>query len=202
MKRQGMTGIETAIILVAFVIVTAAFGFIILNMGFLTADKSQSVISSSMGGVSSALQADSGVVGSFHNVSSSNQDDICLVKLSFYIKISEKGELLNLASDHLVITYSNPRCHANVYESNGTITTLTCISGDSDSLIEAGEKFKVEIDLTELPKSSVDPVQSSRPDLYAHPYEEFSVELKPEDGPTLTLEKHISSVGNDVVVFN
>lgn len=119
MKRQGMTGLEKAIILVAFVIVATAFGFIILNMGFLTADKSQSVISSSMGGVSSALQADSGVVGSFHNVSSSNQDDICLVKLSFYIKISEKGEPLNLASDHLVITYSNPRCHANVYESNG-----------------------------------------------------------------------------------
>ncbi len=33
MKRQGITGLETAIILVAFVIVAAVFGFIILNMG-------------------------------------------------------------------------------------------------------------------------------------------------------------------------
>jgi len=41
-----MTGIETAIILVAFVITSAAFAFVVLNMGFLTAEKAQSVISS------------------------------------------------------------------------------------------------------------------------------------------------------------
>jgi len=41
-----MTGIETAIILVAFVITSAAFAFVVLNMGFLTEEKAQSVISS------------------------------------------------------------------------------------------------------------------------------------------------------------
>ena len=45
-NRRGMTGLETAIILVAFVITAAAFAFVVLNMGFLTAEKSQSVISS------------------------------------------------------------------------------------------------------------------------------------------------------------
>jgi flagellin FlaB len=47
-KRRGMTGLETAIILVAFVITAAAFAFVVLNMGFLTAEKAQSVISSGM----------------------------------------------------------------------------------------------------------------------------------------------------------
>jgi flagellin FlaB len=32
-----MIGIETALILVAFVITAAAFAFVVLNMGFLTA---------------------------------------------------------------------------------------------------------------------------------------------------------------------
>jgi len=45
-NRRGMTGLETAIILVAFVITAAAFAFVVLNMGFLTAEKAQSVISS------------------------------------------------------------------------------------------------------------------------------------------------------------
>ncbi|MCD6509436.1 MAG: hypothetical protein J7L11_03485, partial [Thermoprotei archaeon] len=31
-----MTGIETAIILIAFVIVAASFAFVVLNMGFFT----------------------------------------------------------------------------------------------------------------------------------------------------------------------
>ena len=42
--RRGITGLETAIILVAFVITAAAFAFVVLNMGFLTAEKAQSVI--------------------------------------------------------------------------------------------------------------------------------------------------------------
>ena len=37
--RRGMTGLETAIILVAFVITAAAFAFVVLNMGFLTPKK-------------------------------------------------------------------------------------------------------------------------------------------------------------------
>ena len=45
-NRKAMTGLETAIILVAFVITSAAFAFVVLNMGFLTAEKAQSVISS------------------------------------------------------------------------------------------------------------------------------------------------------------
>ncbi len=36
-NRRGVTGLETAIILVAFVITAAAFAFVILNMGFITA---------------------------------------------------------------------------------------------------------------------------------------------------------------------
>ncbi len=44
MNRKAMTGLETAIILVAFVITAAAFAFVVLNMGFLTAEKAQSVI--------------------------------------------------------------------------------------------------------------------------------------------------------------
>jgi flagellin FlaB len=47
-NRRGMTGLETAIILIAFVITAAAFSFVVLNMGFLSAQKTQTVISSGM----------------------------------------------------------------------------------------------------------------------------------------------------------
>jgi flagellin FlaB len=63
-NRRAMTGLETAIILVAFVITAAAFAFVVLNMGFLTAEKAQSVISSGMAEASSAILVDSGMVAS------------------------------------------------------------------------------------------------------------------------------------------
>lgn len=34
-RRRGVTAIETAIILVAFIIMAASFAFIVLNMGFI-----------------------------------------------------------------------------------------------------------------------------------------------------------------------
>lgn len=46
--EKGVADLETAILLVAFVITAAAFGFMLLNMGFLTSQKTQTVIASSL----------------------------------------------------------------------------------------------------------------------------------------------------------
>ncbi|MCK4438851.1 flagellin, partial [Candidatus Bathyarchaeota archaeon] len=82
-----MTGLETAIILVAFVI-TAAFAFVVLNMGFLTAEKAQSVIGAGMREAGSSMLTDGGVIGQRSNVTG-DQSDICLEKLTFYLKLSQ-----------------------------------------------------------------------------------------------------------------
>jgi hypothetical protein len=57
--------------------------------------------------------------------------------------------------------------------------TVSGVNSDGDSLLEAGEKFKVVIDFTELAIDGVDPAVTAgnRPNLYAHPYEEFRIEL-------------------------
>ena len=80
-KRRGMTGLETAIILVAFVI-TAAFAFVVLNMGFLKAKKAQSVISSSMSKASSAMLIVGSIISTF-NQTGGNHADVDMVNLLF-----------------------------------------------------------------------------------------------------------------------
>ena len=65
MNRRGLTGLETAIILVAFVITSSAFAFVVLNMGQLSAGTAQSVISSSMEESSAALKMDPNIIGTF-----------------------------------------------------------------------------------------------------------------------------------------
>ena len=192
-KRRGMTGLETAIILVAFVITAAAFAFVVLNMGFLTAEKAQSVISSGMAEASSALLTDSGVIGQF-NQTGGDQADIDLVKLTFYIKLSQGHEPIDLDDSKLVATYTNARCHGELYNANGTIMTIYGVNDDGDTLCETGEKFKVEINFTELSYLAVDPALASQDDVYAHPYEEFRVELRPSVGAVLAIERQIPAV--------
>jgi flagellin FlaB len=177
-NRRGMTGLETAIILVAFVITAAAFAFVVLNMGFLTAEKAQSVISSGMAEASSSILMDSGLVGQFDNVTGA-QADVALIKLTFYIKLSQGHEPVDLSDDKLVATNS-----------------------DGDRLLETGEKYKVTVDFNELDRSSLDPAQATPADALVHPYEEFRIELRPALGAVLTIERQLPAVYTTVMVID
>ena len=198
-----MTGLETAIILVAFVITAAAFAFVVLNMGFLTAEKAQSVISAGMTEASSSILLDTGMVGQFQDVSGA-QSGIDLIKLTFYIKLSQGHEPVDISSDKLVATYTNARCHGTLYSStvaNGTIVTVKGVNSDGDQLLETGEKFKVTVDFTALSYTVVDPVQDSQDDVYAHPYEEFRIEVRPAAGAVLAIERQLPAVYSTVMVI-
>jgi flagellin FlaB len=195
-----MTGLEVAIILVAFVITASAFAYMVLNIGFLTAEKAQSVISSGMSEATSTLYLDSDVIGSFAN-NTGSQSDICLTKAVFYVRLGQGDTPISLGDSKVVITYTNARCHASVYDSNGTIATLTGVTGDGDEVIEQGERFKVSIDFTELDKASVEPAQSSQPDVYVHPYEEIRIEVKPSGGAVLTVERTLPQIAHSVQAF-
>ena len=87
-----------------------------------------------------------------------DQADICLIKLTFYLKLSQGHEPIDVDDAVMVATYTNQRGHGEIYATNGTIMTISGVNSDGDSLLETGEKFKVEIDFTELPLAGMDPV--------------------------------------------
>jgi len=127
-----MTGLETAIILVAFVITAAAFAFVVLNMGFLTAEKAQSVISSGMSEASSALLVDSGVVGQF-NQTGGDQADIDLIKLTFYVKLSQGHEPIDMEVDrNLIAETSQVLVHGIIHHLEDQVVEAAPIIGIAD----------------------------------------------------------------------
>ena len=132
-----MTGLETAIILVAFVISAAAFSFIILNMGFLTAQKSQSVISSGMTEATASLQADGDVIAYFDLVSGN------MTACEFYIRLSQGREPVDSSSNKVIITYTNPLISGVIKDAVRNDANITQAVGDDDALIEFGERWKV-----------------------------------------------------------
>ena len=78
-----MTGLKIAIIIVAFVITAAAFSFVVLNMSFFTAQKSQTGISEGMMEETSSLQADGDLIGEF-DIASGN-----MTQTSFNARLSQ-----------------------------------------------------------------------------------------------------------------
>jgi flagellin FlaB len=198
-----MTGLETAIILVAFVITAAAFAFVVLNMGFLTSQKAQSVISTGMAEASSSMLIDNGVVGYFGNTTSTPviQSNIYMYKVVFYMKLSQGHEPIDVSDDRLVATYTNSNCHGELYKQNGTVMTIKRITGDTDQLLETGEKFRVEVDFTELTLADVDPVLTNMRELYTHPYERFRIEVRPSQGAVMTIERTVPAVYSNVMTL-
>ena len=198
--RRGMTGLEVAIMLVAFVITASAFSYMVLNMGYLTSEKAESVISAGMSEASSALFLDSDLIGTFAN-NTGSQSDICLTRTVFYVRIGEGGEPIDMSDSRLTVTYSNQRCQASVYDSNGTVCTVKGVTGNGDALLEAGERFKVIIDFTQIDKADVDPAQASKPSVYVHPYERIRIDLRPSHGSVLSIDRTMPQVANTVQAF-
>src|SRR5207237_7072960 len=62
-RRRGVIGIESAIVLIAFVIVAAALSFVVLNMGFSTTQKAKTTIGQGLDTSSSALEVGGSVSG-------------------------------------------------------------------------------------------------------------------------------------------
>ncbi len=80
--------------------------------------------------------------------------------------------------------------------------TITGVNDDGDSLCETGEKFKVVIDFSELDMTTgVDPAQLSMDDVYAHPYENIRIELRPSTGAVLSIARQIPAVYTAIMVL-
>jgi flagellin-like protein len=62
-QKKGFSGLEAAIVLIAFVIVAAVFSYIILNLGFMTSAKSKEVVHRGTTRALSSLQLQGSVIG-------------------------------------------------------------------------------------------------------------------------------------------
>ncbi len=185
-----MTGLETAIILVAFVITAAAFSFIVLNMGFLTAQKSQTVISAGMQEATSSLQADGDVTGEFHLASGN------LTMCTFYVRLSQGKEPIDTDGNKLIVTYSNPREYGVIKDNSKNAATITQVVGDSDALVEYGERWMVQVNFT-----AVSTLSGFSTDAYSQSYDTFRIELRPSQGAVLAIERNIPAVNTEIMIL-
>jgi len=120
--HRGIIGIESAIVLIAFVIVAAALAFVVLNMGFTTAQKAKTTIVSTLAEAGSSLEIEGKVIASSYQPGGGSPSS--LNATSFPIKIAGSGDSVNLNPSITAIKYlSNLITYDNIY--NGTLNPNT-----------------------------------------------------------------------------
>jgi len=150
--QRGITGLETAIILIAFVVVAAVFAYTVLSAGLFATQKSQESVYSGLKEAQASLELRGGIIATANTTGASGY----VKQISFVVSNALGGEAIDFttpstgnhtgtaasgSSNKVVIDYVDQNQHINnLY---WTIDDLG--SSDNDSLLEANEKFQITI---------------------------------------------------------
>ena len=98
-NEDAFTGLEAAIVLIAFVVVAAVFSYVVLGAGFFTTQKSQEVVHTSVAQTSSSME----VVGDVIAEGDTAAKKITAVKIT--LGLSAGGGAIDF--NNLLLTYSD-----------------------------------------------------------------------------------------------
>jgi len=98
---KGFTGLEAAIVLIAFVVVAAVFSYVVLGAGFFTTQKSQETVHTSVSQATSAVEVSGPVM-----VNATGTDNT-VANISFYLQLSSGGTAVDMSKVVYTITSSN-----------------------------------------------------------------------------------------------
>ncbi len=136
-QEEGITGLETAIILIAFVVVASVFAFVVLSTGLFSSERGKETIYSGLQKARGNLELRGGIVA--------NTDGSAVTTLVMYLGNAAGGDPVNLDPAATV----NKTVFAYV-DNNQTVADLGYVSvelvGDGDSLLEPGELAEITID--------------------------------------------------------
>ena len=201
-KKKGIVGIEAAIVLIAFVIVAAALAFVVINMGMFTTQKSKEVMQQGLNEATTALEVDGMVLGYVQDVNNAPKVkyiyiplkvspgqlavDFHYEKIDILIKLPggafskiNNGSIPLPPSDLPLNLTPNQNGLGDLTPdtTNKVNATIIIVQGDTDTVLEVGEKFMVVIGLPS--------------NLELSQYESFTVEIKPLQGAPLIIERTV-----------
>ena len=169
--QRGITGLETAIVLIAFVVVSSVFAFAALSTGLFSSDKAKETISAGLAEARGTLELKGSVVAAG---AGSTQTTAAVTSVTFQVSNAAAGEAIDLTRGNTVIKYSDKTQTVNMNSISDFTATNVASFGDTDSLLEIGEVF--EIVLLNMQSQLATDLGTST---------EFTIELIPPSGAVL-----------------
>jgi flagellin FlaB len=202
-KQAGITGLETAIILIAFVVVAAVFAYTVLSAGLFSTQKSQEAVYSGLEETQSTLEMRGSVVAYRDTLNSGVGQTGSVGKIDFTIALaSQGGEVVDvtppyaMAGGALVQSGLEPQVQIAFNDSQTVITevpwTVSFIGkDDSDYDLEEGEKAVITVWLHTYDGAAwgdgVNPPFMGA--LYIDTDHQFTLEVKPSKGAVLNIQR-------------
>jgi flagellin FlaB len=175
--QRGITGLETAIVLIAFVVVASVFAFAVLSTGLLSSEKSKQTVLSALEETGSTVALRGNVVA--HASTSPQVINYITLQVS---NASRTGRGVDLSSDALIVSYTDKNNRVGSFMFTSTPPTASTAGWGSEwlsgsgPLLQPGERVQITVNLTEL-------------NIRLGIATEFTIEIKPSAGAVLAVSR-------------
>jgi len=168
--QRGMTGLETAIILIAFVTVASVLAYSVLSAGIFSAEKGKATVYSGLESVQATMEVQGSVLGLAPSMTLPTDP---LEQVQFNVGLTvQGGEKVDMNS--VVINYFDSAMHEEDVDWTNEISPGSTERG-SVALLEEDEIFIVTVTMPEASAIGV--------------YESFTLQVIPPTGATITLQR-------------
>jgi flagellin FlaB len=184
--QQGITGLETAIILIAFVIVASVFAYVALSAGLFATQYAKEAVYAGLEEAKSTIELKGNIYGLMENS--------VLKEIYFTVGTTTGGDSIdftdtsNNGSNVVIISYSD--AYQIFPTVNWTMTKLN--TTDADNMLDKSELFQINVDLSCVSANVTDEKKPG-------PYHTFQLEVKPPVGAVLTIERTIPARVDQIV---
>ncbi len=218
-SERGITGLETAIILIAFVVVASVFAFTVLSTGIFASERSKETVFAGLEEAKSSIEPRGSVIAYKGRVDTTSSTDT-IYKISFVVANAIAGEPVDLTppyssddsgTDPDIVSNAEYKTvisfiDINQYLSDIPWTVSWVGNNNSDNLLEEGEKAEITVWLLQRDPDVAnatdnngvqyytgDDVNGARglvsTDTILGTNDQFTIEMKPESGAVLTIQR-------------
>ena len=180
--QRGITGLETAIVLIAFVVVSSVFAFAALSTGLFSSDKAKETIQAGLAETRGSME----LKGSVVLTSPSSGTAAIISQIAFQVANAAGGNAIDLTPGKTLIKYTD-QTQSKMFltdSSSEGFTSTGLGSADSDMLLERNEVY-------ELTLTGLDTTDSGDNNLTntLGVNTTFSLEIIPPSGAVLFIER-------------
>jgi len=182
-NEEGFTGLEAAIVLIAFIVVASVFSYVILGAGFFTTQKAQETVYRGVEQSTTNVQ----LVGNVYGLASDTTAGIDQIR--FTIGLVPGTPYIDLEKMKIVV--STPASGPKILRwTNGSSSTkdtdfiaLTDGAGISQPTMESGEQAEIHLNITAVPRDTKITIEI-RPGLGAsYPFSKTTPSIISPDNP-------------------
>jgi flagellin FlaB len=187
--ERGITGLETAIILIAFVVVATVFAFVVLTTGIFSAERGKETVFAGLQKARGTMEVRGGVVVNALTTTPEDPgppvvpESLATGTIQWSVATTAGGEAVPLDGT-TVISYRD----ADTIIDNVAFTA-TEVVGDGDELLEPSELFTISVDIADLVTGGA----------LLNPNERFTFEIQTPVGAVIDLTRSLPA-GLDTVM--